>query len=432
MSSSNGLVAVAQRKRTEAEGAEEFVFVEDGGEQAFEARAVEEGEEVGAVLVGDAPALGDLGEVGAAVDEPPPAVGQGTTDVGEFVRDRFDGEEGDQTGDGAEFDRDAASVGEMELVVVEAFLFIPEIGAARAAEIERGRDVEEVHEELARERLVGEVGAGEFEGDEEHVEREHGHPAGAVALHEVTAVGRRFAAVEGAGVVEAEKPAAEDLELLVARGGVGPPSEVDEQGVEDVLEENAVRRAGAAGVGEVGAQGGPGVDRRVGVAEVPLVGGEASVGMHIPFLEQELELVLGQRGVGEREGDGVEGEVPAGEPRVFPIVGHRYDIMRDEVAPLGVARIGAFRRRESGVAVEPFADVVVVEHFVPLEAGEGLALDVAFVRTEGGAARSRNMRRIRGRVAFMVPSKSSASGAAEALRRRRSSVHVSPGARVRR
>ena len=140
--------------------------------------------------------------------------------------------------------------------------------------------------------------------------------------------------------------------------------------------------AAAAGVGEVGAQGGPRVDRRVGVAEIPLVSGEAPVGVHIPLLEQELELVFGQRGVGKGEWNGVEGEVPAGEPRVFPIVGHGDDIMRDEVAPLGVARVGAERWRESGVAVEPFAHVVMVEHFVPFEPGEGLLLDLSLRGSE--------------------------------------------------
>ena len=151
-----------------------------------------------------------------------------------------------------------------------------------------------------------------------------------------------------------------------------------------MLEENVVGRAGTAGVGKIGTQRGPCVDRRVGIAEIPLVSGQASVGMHIPFLEQELELVFGQCGVGEGEGDSVKGEVPAGEPRVFPVVGHGDDVVGDEVAPLEVARVGAVGRREGGVAVEPFADVVVVEHFVPVQTGEGLLLDLPLGGIEGG------------------------------------------------
>ena len=272
----------------------------------------------------------------------------------------------------------------MELIVVEAFVFVPEVGAFLSGHVQGGGDVEEVHEELPAEGLVGDVLTGQFKGDEEHVEGKHGHPAGAVALHEVTAIGGRLAAVEGAGIVEAEETAAKDFELVVGGGVVGPPSEVDEKCVKDVLEEEPVGASGAAGIGEVGAECGPGINGRVRVAEVPLVSGEASVGMHIPFLEQELELVLGQRGIGEGERDGVKGEVPAGEPRVFPVVGHGDDVVGDEVAPLEVARVGAVGRREGGVAVEPFADVVVVEHFVPIQAGEGLLLDLPLCGIEGG------------------------------------------------
>ena len=116
----------------------------------------------------------------------------------------------------------------MELIVVEAFVFVPEVGAFLSGHVQGGGDVEEVHEELPAEGLVGDVLTGQFKGDEEHVEGKHGHPAGAVALHEVTAIGGRFAAVEGAGIVEAEETAAKDFELVVGGGVVGPPSEVDE------------------------------------------------------------------------------------------------------------------------------------------------------------------------------------------------------------
>ena len=51
-----GLVEVAEGEGAEAEGAEEFVFVEDGGKKAFEAGAFEQGEEVNTLGVGGAPA----------------------------------------------------------------------------------------------------------------------------------------------------------------------------------------------------------------------------------------------------------------------------------------------------------------------------------------------------------------------------------------
>src|SRR5579885_1806968 len=88
----------------------------------------------------------------------------------------------------------------------------------------------------------------------------------------------RAAAVDGPDVVEAEEAA---LEHVVAGRvlAVHPPREVQEELVEDALEE--VEVGGAADLEDP--QGGPGVDRRVDVAEVPLVGGELAVGVHVPL-----------------------------------------------------------------------------------------------------------------------------------------------------
>ena len=76
----------------------------------------------------------------------------------------------------------------------------------------------------------------------------------------------------------------------------------------------------------------------------------------------------------------VEGEVPRGEPRVLPLVGHRDDVGEGEVPPArccgrraGAARSGA---GAGGVAVEPLGDVVAVELLGPQQAGEGAAGDV--------------------------------------------------------
>ena len=52
----------------------------------------------------------------------------------------------------------------------------------------------------------------------------------------------------------------------------------------------------------VDAAGGPGVDRRVDVGEVPLVGRELAVGVHVPLAEQQHELPLGQLGVEQASG----------------------------------------------------------------------------------------------------------------------------------
>jgi len=77
----------------------------------------------------------------------------------------------------------------------------------------------------------------------------------------------------------------------------------------------------------------------------------------------------------------VKGEIPSGVPGVFPEVGHGHDGVIGEMLPVVIAAEPAFwrRRRESGVAFEPLADIVVEILFAPQESGEGLALDGAEV-----------------------------------------------------
>ena len=91
-------------------------------------------------------------------------------------------------------------------------------------------------------------------------------------------------------------------------------------------------------------------------------------------------MVFGEGAIHFGEGDHVEGEIPGGEPGVFPFVGHGDDITGVEVAPVGVAGIGVARRRWdlAGVALAPVVDDVVIELLGPEESGVGLAGDVAW------------------------------------------------------
>ena len=100
-----------------------------------------------------------------------------------------------------------------------------------------------------------------------------------------------------------------------------------------------------------------------------------------PLAAEQDELLFGKVGVDERQGNAVEGEVPGGEPGVFPLVGHRDDLGGADVAPIVVAAALALgrRRRLGRVAAQPGLDFVVVELLRPEQAGEGLALDQARV-----------------------------------------------------
>ena len=94
----------------------------------------------------------------------------------------------------------------------------------------------------------------------------------------------------------------------------------------------------------VGEDGGPGVHRRVDVAEVPLVGRDLAVGVHVPLAQHQLELLLAEVGVDERQGEDVEGEVPGRVPGVLPLVRHGDDVAVVHVVPVLVARRGLPRR----------------------------------------------------------------------------------------
>ena len=218
------------------------------------------------------------------------------------------------------------------------------------------------------------------------------------------------AAVEHADVVQPEETALEDVVALAVLA-VHPPREVQEQLVEDALQEGAVRRPAEPPIDLEDAPRRPGMDRRVDVGEVPLVGRQLPVWVHEPLARQQHELVLREVGVDEGERDRVEREVPGGEPWVLPRIGHRDDVGAIQLAPVGVAAgLALDRRRRAGrIAVEPPSDVVAVELLAPDQARESSTLDHRLVGRQGrrrhgreervrlGAARDEDVGRILGR-----------------------------------
>src|SRR5690606_10918048 len=112
--------------------------------------------------------------------------------------------------------------------------------------------------------------------------------------------------------------------------------------------------------------GGPGVHRRVDVRKGPLIGGKLSIGVLRPLPTDEDELVLREGRVDPGQRIAVEGQVPRGEPWVFPVVRHGDDIRQRQMSPRGIAT-RMLRREQTrwgwrigGVALEPLLDVVAV------------------------------------------------------------------------
>ena len=126
--------------------------------------------------------------------------------------------------------------------------------------------------------------------------------------------------------------------------------------------------------------GGVGVHRRVHVAQLPLVGGQLAVGVHVPVAAEQQELVFGKFGVEPGQRQTVESQVPGRVPGVLPGIGHRDDVLIIQVLPAGAVAAGAAlgrRGRQRGVAGQPLRHVVVIELLAPEHARECLALHVA-------------------------------------------------------
>ena len=132
----------------------------------------------------------------------------------------------------------------------------------------------------------------------------------------------------------------------------------------------------------VDAPAGPGVHRRIDVAEVELIGGQLAVRVHVPFAQEQHQLLLGEIGIDPRQRQHVEGQVPGGIPGIFPFVGHRDDVPVVEVRPVGIAAGGALRGRRwlLRVALEPIPHDIMVKLFAPQQPGVSLPRHPALLR----------------------------------------------------
>ena len=139
------------------------------------------------------------------------------------------------------------------------------------------------------------------------------------------------------------KKAAGEQVAAVRVLAIDPPGEVDQQLVKRAPQEEPVALAARAGH-LVDAPAGPGVDRRIHVAERKLVGGNLAVGVHVPFAQEQQQLLLGELAVDARHRQHVKRQIPRRVPRVLPFVGHRDDVAIEQVRPVVIAAVFAARR----------------------------------------------------------------------------------------
>ena len=93
------------------------------------------------------------------------------------------------------------------------------------------------------------------------------------------------------------------------------------------------------------AEGSPGMYRRIDIIKCPLVRGYLPARMHVPLAQQQDQLLFGKIGIDIGKHNAMKGQIPGGIPGVFPFIGHRDDILVEEVGPLMVAPIASFWRR---------------------------------------------------------------------------------------
>ena len=119
--------------------------------------------------------------------------------------------------------------------------------------------------------------------------------------------------------------------------------------------------------------------RRIDVGEGKLVRRNLAVGVHVPFPEQQHELVFGELRIQLRKGDHVERQVPGRIPRVLPFVGHGDHVAVIEVSPVVVAAVlpAGGRRRLRRVAFQPVRHRVMVKLLGPQQSCVCLAHDGA-------------------------------------------------------
>ena len=273
------------------------------------------------------------------------------------------------------------SVGQAQHIVEESVRLVPHLVVVLADPVHGVGDPQEMLEEGKGVLLVVRVVVGQHEGDLDHVLAVEGHPGGPVGLLQGPARGERS---EDADVVEAEEAAREDVAALRILA-VHPPVEVEHQAVERALQEREVLAAEVS-LHLVQVQGRPGVDGGIHVAEVPLVRRDLPVRMGVETPQHQQELLLREVEVDEPEGEGVEGEVPGGIPRVLPLVGHGDDIAVEHVEPLSVSRVPPPRPHERVgiVLLEPGVHVEQVVLLGPEHPREGLPVDPSLVLAQRG------------------------------------------------
>ena len=67
--------------------------------------------------------------------------------------------------------------------------------------------------------------------------------------------------------------------------------------------------------------------RRIHIAQRKLVSRNLAVRVHVPFAQQQRQLMFGKLGVDAGKRNHVKRDVPSREPGIFPFVGHKMNVV---------------------------------------------------------------------------------------------------------
>src|SRR4051812_6825384 len=115
------------------------------------------------------------------------------------------------------------------------------------------------------------------------------------------------------------------------------------------------------------------MQRRIHIAEGPLARWYLPAGMQEIFVQQQLDLILGEIHVDERYHCAMEGKIPGSKPWVLPGVGHGNDVIGVKMSPIMVAPGQPRSRRYRLIAFQPRGYVIVIKLLVPDHPGQRLA-----------------------------------------------------------
>src|SRR5215472_7288295 len=169
------------------------------------------------------------------------------------------------------------SVGKPEDVIIETVFFVPHRIVMIANPIHCIGNPNEVFIETVSQAFIDRVVLGKDNGELTHDLAKQSNPCGAIGLFDNSSGWQVGAPIKYANVVQAEKSSGENIAPLRVFA-VYPPGEIDQQALKTLFHKLDVSPAPLF-LNLVQEQRGPGMDGRVNVAKLPLVGGNLSIGM---------------------------------------------------------------------------------------------------------------------------------------------------------